>query len=79
MTAVTPIPQSAAPAFCEGIQHFGDSLPGFDQYGKSPTIAEGKTAIADPDDLTAAYQTMLTAPARRSLGAAGPAVTGAPT
>ena len=67
MTAVTPTPQSAAPAFCEGIQHFGDSLPGFDQYGKSPAIASSKLAIADPDDLTAAYQTMLTADALRYL------------
>ena len=67
MTAVTPNPQSAAPAFCEGIQHFGDSLPGFDQYGKTPAIAPGKTAIADPNDLTAAYQTLLTADALRYL------------
>ena len=67
MTAVTPHPPSAAPAFCEGIQYFGDSLPGFDHYGQTPAIAPDKTAIADPNDVTAAYQTLLTADALRYL------------
>ncbi|MBF2027368.1 MAG: phosphoketolase [Oscillatoriales cyanobacterium C42_A2020_001] len=66
MTAVTSNPTSA-PAFCDGIQYFGDSFPEFDQYGKAPVIAEGETAIADPTDPSAAYQTLLYADALRYL------------
>ncbi|MGA7935434.1 MAG: phosphoketolase, partial [Kovacikia sp.] len=68
MTAVSPNPKSASiPAFCEGIQYFSESIPGFDSYGKAPAIADGKTAIADPTDATAAYQTLLYADALRYL------------
>jgi len=68
MTAVTSSPKSASiPEFCDGIQYFSDTLPGFDGYGNAPVIAEGKTAIADPTDLTAAYQTILYADALRYL------------
>ncbi|MBW4417656.1 MAG: phosphoketolase [Myxacorys californica WJT36-NPBG1] len=67
MTAVTPNSPSTAPAFCEGIQYFSDSVPGFETYGKTSAIAEGKRAIADPSDPTAAYQTLLTADALRYL------------
>ncbi|MBW4583032.1 MAG: phosphoketolase [Tildeniella nuda ZEHNDER 1965/U140] len=68
MTAVTPNPPSvSAPAFCEGIQYFSDSVSGFDVYGKAPVIGEGKTAIADVADPTAAYQTLLYADALRYL------------
>jgi phosphoketolase len=66
MTAVTPNP-STAPAFCEGIQYFSDTLPGFDTYGKTPAIAPHASAIADPNDASAAYQTLLTADALRYL------------
>ncbi|MBD3882238.1 phosphoketolase [Phormidium tenue FACHB-886] len=62
MTAVTP-----APAFCEGIQYFGAVPPGFDTYGKTPAIAPGNKAIANPKDASAAYQTMLYADALRYL------------
>jgi phosphoketolase len=62
MTAVTQVP-----AFCEGIQYFGEMPPGFDTYGKAAAIAAGSKAIADPTDLTAAYQTMLYADALRYL------------
>jgi phosphoketolase len=67
MTAVTPNPTSAAPAFCAGIQYFSDALPGFETYGKTPAIAANETAIADPQDPVAAYQTLLTADALRYL------------
>jgi phosphoketolase len=68
MTAVSPNPKSASiPTFCEGIQYFSESIPGFETYGKTPVIAEGKTAIADPTDSTAAYQTLLYADALRYL------------
>lgn len=66
MTAVTPNPKSI-PAFCEGIQYFGDRVPEFETYGKTPVIAAGKTAIADPTDPAAAYQTLLYADALRYL------------
>lgn len=68
MTAVSSNPASTSiPAFCEGIQYFSDSLPGFEAYGKAPVIGEGKTAIADPTDPAAAYQTLLYADALRYL------------
>ncbi|MGQ9871021.1 phosphoketolase [Leptodesmis sp.] len=66
MTAVTPNPKSI-PAFCEGIQYFGDRIPEFETYGKTPVIAAGKTAIPDPTDPSAAYQTLLYADALRYL------------
>ncbi|MEM0981673.1 MAG: phosphoketolase, partial [Cyanobacteria bacterium P01_H01_bin.58] len=65
MTAVTSKP--TAPAFCEGIQHFADSLPDFDTYGQAPAIAEGQKAIASPTDPAAVYQTLLAADALRYL------------
>jgi phosphoketolase len=67
MTAVTPNPQSTVPAFCEGIQYFGESLPGFETHGKAAAIASGSVAIADPTDPTAVYQTLLAADALRYL------------
>jgi phosphoketolase len=66
MTAATPI-SSTAPAFCEGIQYFAESLPQFEQYGKTPAIAPDQSAIADPTDSTAVYQTLLAADALRYL------------
>ncbi|HEY9876151.1 MAG TPA: hypothetical protein V6D12_22160, partial [Candidatus Obscuribacterales bacterium] len=62
MTTITQ-----APAFCEGIQYFGEALPGFETYGKSPVIAQGKDAIADPTDPNAVFQTLLAADALRYL------------
>ncbi|MEB3826328.1 phosphoketolase [Phormidium sp. CCY1219] len=55
------------PAFCEGIQYFGDLWPEFDAHGFEPAIAAGETAIASPTDKTAAYQTLLAADALRYL------------
>jgi phosphoketolase len=66
MTAVTPNPKSV-PAFSEGIQYFSDTYPEFEVYGKTPIIAAGQRAIADPTDLSAAYQTLLYADALRYL------------
>ncbi len=62
MAAVTQVP-----AFCDGIQYFGDSLPGFDIYGKTPVIAKGSLSIVDPTDPAAVYQTLLYADALRYL------------
>ncbi len=63
MTAAT----SATPAFCTGIQHFAPSLPEFDRYGHAAAIAPDATAIADPTDPAAVYQTLLAADALRYL------------
>lgn len=62
MAAVTQIP-----AFCEGIQYFGDAPSGFETYGTTPAIAQGATAITDPTDPAAAFQTLLYADALRYL------------
>ncbi|MDX2098146.1 MAG: phosphoketolase [Leptolyngbyaceae cyanobacterium bins.59] len=67
MTAVTSNPPSAVPAFCEGIQYFGDPLPEFETYAKHPAIGEGSRTIASPTDPAAVYQTLLTADALRYL------------
>lgn len=68
MTAVTPNPKAVSiPEFCEGIQYFGEAFPHFDTYGKAPIIAEGQSAIADPTEPAAAYQTLLYADALRYL------------
>jgi phosphoketolase len=66
MTAVTPNP-TAIPAFSEGIQYFGESLPEFATYGQQPAIAPDAIAITSPTDAAAVYQTLLTADALRYL------------
>ncbi|MEM9003074.1 MAG: phosphoketolase [Cyanobacteria bacterium P01_F01_bin.86] len=65
MTAVTSKPK--APTFCDGIQHFAESLPEFEAYGQAPAIDEGQGAIASPTDPAAVYQTLLAADALRYL------------
>ncbi|MEK0188579.1 phosphoketolase, partial [Microcoleus anatoxicus PTRS2] len=67
MTATSPKPTSATPAFCEGIQYFSETVPGFETYGKVPAIATGSKSIADPADPAAVFQTMLAADALRYL------------
>ncbi len=54
------------PAFCEGIQHFGEPTPGFAQYGQTSAIAADAKAV-NPTDPAAAYQTLLYADALRYL------------
>ena len=65
MTAVTSKPKASA--FCDGIQHFAESLPEFATYGKAPVIEEGQGAISSPNDPAAVYQTLLAADALRYL------------
>ncbi|OUL36774.1 transketolase [Nostoc sp. T09] len=67
MTAITSKASSALPNFCEGIQYFGQALPGFETHGATPAIESGNVAIADPTDSTAVYQTLLAADALRYL------------
>lgn len=55
------------PAFCEGIQYFGEAIPSFDTYGATPAIEEGSRAISDPTDPKAVFQTKLYADALRYL------------
>jgi len=55
---------SGQPAFCEGIQHFGQPWADFDQYAANAVIAEGQSAI-NKIDAAAAYQTLLGADALR--------------
>jgi phosphoketolase len=57
----------SAPAFCQGIQHFGKPTAEFEQYGQQAAIGEGQVAIATPSDPAAVYQTLLAADALRYL------------
>ena len=56
----------SAPAFCDGIQYFGETPQGFEQYGKQAAIAEGQTSVNSTDP-AAAYQVMLYSDALRYL------------
>ena len=67
MTAATPSAPTTAPEFCQGIQFFADSLPGWETYASQPALAEGATAIRDLSDKAAVYQTLLAADALRYL------------
>ena len=58
---------STIPAFCQGIQHFGEKWPDFDKHAAQPVIAEGQNAIQSSDDEDSVYQTLLAADALRYL------------
>ncbi|NER97379.1 MAG: phosphoketolase [Symploca sp. SIO1B1] len=58
---------SATPAFCQGIQYFGEALPGLEKYGQQPVITPSQLAIASPSDPAAVFQTLLAADALRYL------------
>ncbi|RMF27382.1 MAG: phosphoketolase [Cyanobacteria bacterium J083] len=62
MTIATNIP-----AFCEGIQYFSETLPGWSEYGQSPAIAPTTSQISSPSAKQAVYQTMLAGDALRYL------------
>ena len=62
MAAVTQVP-----AFCEGIQYFGELPPQFERYGTTPSIAADSKAISAPTEPAAVYQTLLYADALRYL------------
>ena len=64
---MTAVSTTAEPAFCQGIQYFGELLPQFDTYGHTPAIAPGQTAISSSHDPAAVYQTLLAADALRYL------------
>jgi phosphoketolase len=67
MTAVVSASSVGVPAFCEGIQYFGTTVPGLETYGQQPVIADGQRAIADPTEAAAVFQTLLAADALRYL------------
>ena len=67
MAVSTQEARLATPDFCQGIQYFGEALPGFEQYGKEPAIATGQVAIQDATDASAVFQTLLVADALRYL------------
>jgi phosphoketolase len=58
---------SSIPAFCQGIQHYGEKWPGFDTHAAQAVIAEGRSAIDDSADDRSVYQTLLAADALRYL------------
>ncbi|MBI3773114.1 MAG: phosphoketolase [Gammaproteobacteria bacterium] len=66
MSAIPKAKTDAIPAFCAGIQHFGDTWPGFDRYASQAAIGAGQAAITKTDD-QAVYQTLLAADALRYL------------
>ena len=67
MTALSQEAKLAIPDFCQGIQYFGETLPGFEKYGKEAAIASGSTSISNPEDPAAVFQTLLYADALRYL------------
>ncbi|MCX5965476.1 MAG: phosphoketolase [Cyanobacteria bacterium] len=56
----------STPAFCDGIQYFGETPQGFEQYGKTAAIGPNAKAV-NPTDPSAAYQSMLYSDALRYL------------
>ena len=52
---------STIPAFCQGIQHFGEKWPDFDKHATEAVIAEGQSAIQSSSDDESVYQTLLAA------------------
>ncbi len=55
------------PAFCDGIQYFGDPWPEFEQLGQAPAVDAATGKLRDPGSRVAAYQTLLYADALRYL------------
>ena len=53
--------------FRDGIQYFGQPWAGADQLAAQPVIGQGSTAIAEPTDPAAVFQTLLAADALRYL------------
>lgn len=58
---------TAIPAFCEGIQYFGELCEGFEVHGRSPVLTAAHAAVSNPHDPAAVLQTLLVADALRYL------------
>lgn len=65
MTSSSRDTNTQIPAFCQGIQYFGEPLADFETLGANPAIAEGQSAVANASDPAAVYQTLLGADALR--------------
>ncbi|AFY60782.1 phosphoketolase [Synechococcus sp. PCC 6312] len=65
MAAVLSSP--TPPDFCQGVQYFGQDWPDWETHGTTPIISADSQYILDPQDPTAAYQTLLYAEALRYL------------
>ena len=65
MAAMPDKIQSTPPAFCAGIQYYGEAWPDFERHAARAAIAAGQKAVADPRSPDAAYQTLLMADALR--------------
>ncbi len=59
--------ENTIPAFCQGIQHFGEKWPDYDNHAAQAVIAEGQNAISNSNDDSSVYQTLLAADALRYL------------
>jgi phosphoketolase len=66
MMTSAPDARAATPAFCEGIQYFGEPWAGLAEHGR-PAIPAGGHAIKDAGSADAVYQTLLAADALRYL------------
>ena len=64
MSAAKDLMNEATPAFCQGIQYYGEAWSDFDQNCDAAVIAEGESAISGIDD-RAVYQTLIGADALR--------------
>ncbi len=62
MTVATDIP-----AFCQGIQYFGEITQEFNEYGREAAIKAGQNSIDSTSNPSAVYQTLLAADALRYL------------
>jgi phosphoketolase len=62
MTVATDIP-----AFCQGIQYFGEITQEFNEYGREAAIKAGQNSIDSTSNPSTVYQTLLAADALRYL------------
>lgn len=67
MSTAEALQNKNAPSFCEGIQHYGDAWPDYNEKASTSVIAEGQNAISDPSNPEAVYQSQLMADALRYL------------
>ncbi|TVQ46643.1 MAG: phosphoketolase [Gloeocapsa sp. DLM2.Bin57] len=58
---------STIPAFCQGIQYFGEAGAEYQKYGKEAAIKLTEVKIASPQEQQAVFQTLLAADALRYL------------
>lgn len=67
MTTTAQQQTPTAPLFCEGIQHYGEAWPEYDDKAATAVIAEGQGAISDCRSPEAVFQTQLMADGLRYL------------